>query len=107
MAVSNCIFEGCQGFALETVDGALLEDVAITNITMRDLSSPPIFMRLGARLRGPKESTKVGTLKRVLISNLECHNAPMKLSSIMSGIPGYSIEDVKLSNIFIETAGGV
>ena len=106
ITISNCVFEGCQGYALETVDGALLEDITITNTTMRDLVSGPIFMRLGARLRGPKESTKVGTLRRVLISNLECYNAPMKVSSILSGIPGYSIEDVKLSNIYVETAGG-
>ncbi|MGA7859944.1 MAG: glycoside hydrolase family 28 protein [Terracidiphilus sp.] len=106
ITISNCVFEGCQGYALETVDGALFEDIAITNTTMRDLVSGPIFMRLGARLRGPKESTKVGTLKRVLISNLECYNAPMKYSSILSGIPGYCIEDVKLANIYIESAGG-
>jgi polygalacturonase len=51
-AISNCTFEGCQGLALETVDGALLEDVTITNITMRDIVSCPLFLRLGARLRG-------------------------------------------------------
>jgi polygalacturonase len=106
VTISNCVFEGCQGYALETVDGALFEDITITNTTMRDLVSGPIFMRLGARLRGPKESTKVGTLKRVLISNLECYNASMKYSSILSGIPGYCIEDVKLANIYLETAGG-
>jgi polygalacturonase len=106
VTISNCVFEGCQGYALETVDGALLEDLTITNTTMRDLISGPIFMRLGARLRGPKESTKVGTLKRVLISNLTCYNAPQKVSSILSGIPGHAIEDVKLSNIYVETAGG-
>jgi len=48
----------------------------------------------------------VVTLKRILISNLECYNAPQKVSSILSGIPGYSIEDVKLSNIYVETVGG-
>ncbi len=106
VTISNCVFEGCQGYALESVDGALLEDFTITNTTMRDLVSGPIFMRLGARLRGPKESTKVGTLKRVMISNLACHNAPQRVSSILSGMPGYAIEDVKLSNIYIETAGG-
>jgi polygalacturonase len=106
ITITGCVFEGCQGFALESVDGALLEDIAITNTTMRDLVSGPIFMRLGARLRGPKETTKVGTIKRILIDNLVCHNAPQKVSSILSGIPGYSIEDVKLSNIFIETVGG-
>jgi polygalacturonase len=106
ITICNCVFEGCQGYALESVDGALLEDITITNTTMRDLASGPIFMRLGARLRGPKESTKVGTLKRILISNLECYNAPQNVSSILNGIPGYPIEDVKLSNIYIETVGG-
>ncbi len=106
ITISNCVFEGCRGYALESEDGALLEDITITNTTMRDLVSGPIFMRLGSRLRGPKESTKVGTLKRILISNLDCYNAPMNISSILSGIPGYSIEDVKLSNIYVETAGG-
>jgi polygalacturonase len=106
ITISNCVFEGCLGYALESEDGALLEDVTITNTTMRDLYSGPIFMRLGSRLRGPKDTTKVGTMKRILISNLECYNAPQRISSILSGIPGYSIEDVKLSNIYIETAGG-
>ncbi len=105
VTISNCVFEGCNGYALESMDGALLEDMTITNTTMRDLVSGPIFMRLGARLRGPKESTRVGTMKRVLISNLTCFNAPRQ-SSILTGIPGYSIEDVKLSNIYIETVGG-
>jgi polygalacturonase len=106
ITITGCVFEGCQGYALETVDGALLEDIAITNTTMRDLISPPLFLRLGARLRGPKDTTKVGTLKRVLISNLVCHNAPMHVTSILSGIPGYAIEDVKLSNIYVENLGG-
>jgi polygalacturonase len=105
VAISNCVFEGCHGYALESMDGALLEDVAITNTTMRDLACGPLFLRLGRRLRGPKESTQVGTLKRILISNLECYNAPRQ-ASILTGIPGHLIEDVKLSNIYIETVGG-
>jgi polygalacturonase len=106
ITITGCVFEGCLGYALESVDGALLEDVTITNSTMRDLACGPLFMRLGARLRGPKDSTKVGTLRRILISNLECYNAPTRQGSILTGIPGYSIEDVKLSNIYIETLGG-
>ncbi len=104
--ITGCVFEGCLGYALETVDGALLEDIAISNTTMRDLFCGPLFLRLGARLRGPKETTKVGTLRRVLINNLDCYNAPAHQGSILSGIPGYTIDDVKLSNIYIETAGG-
>ena len=104
ITISNCVFEGCLGYAFESVDGALLEDFTITNTTMRDLYSGPIFMRLGRRLRGPKESTRIGTMKRVLISNLVCFNAPLP-GSILTGIPGSSIEDVKLANIYIETVG--
>jgi polygalacturonase len=104
--ITGCVFEGCLGYALETVDGALLEDFTISNTTMRDLFCGPLFLRLGARLRGPQESTKVGTLRRVLISNLDCFNAPVRQASILSGIPGYTIDDVKLSNIYIQTVGG-
>lgn len=105
ITVSNCVFEGCHGYALESMDGALLEDIAITNTTMRDLFCGPLFLRLGARLRGPRESTKVGTMRRILIDNLECYNAPHQ-ASILTGIPGNSIEDVKLSNIYVQTVGG-
>jgi polygalacturonase len=106
VAISNCVFEGSMGYALETVDGAILEDFAIVNTVMRDLSCPSLFLRLGARLRGPKESTQIGTFKRVLISNLVCHNAPGSQASIVSGIPGHAIEDLKLSDIYVEHAGG-
>ena len=106
IAISNCVFEGCGGLALETVDGALLEDITVTNLTMRDINNCPIFLRLGARLRGPKETTKVGTLRRVLINNVNSFNTPSRYSSILSGIPGYAIEDVKLSDIYVQHVGG-
>jgi polygalacturonase len=110
VTISNCVFEGCQGLALETVDGALLEDFAISNITMRDITTAPIFLRLGARLRGPKgtgdQSTVVGTLRRIAISNLVCYNSGSRICSTLSGIPGFQIEDVKLSNIYLQNQGG-
>jgi polygalacturonase len=105
ITISNCVFAYCRGIALEAVDGALLEDISITNITMRDIGNSPIFMRLGARLRGP-EGSRVGALRRINISNIVCWNAPGRLSSIISGIPGYDIEDVRLSNIRIYSQGG-
>jgi len=102
--VSNCVFEGCMGFALETVDGALLEDIAITNITMREVVVP-IFLRLGSRMRGP-DGVPVGKLRRVLISNVVCSNADSAASSILSGIPGHPIEDVQINDVYIQHTGG-
>jgi len=106
ITVSNCVLDYSRGLALEAVDGALLEDVTITNITMRDISNSPIFLRLGARLRGPKETTTVGALRRVIISNVVVYNADPKYASIISGIPGHPIEEVQLSNIRIYSRGG-
>jgi len=105
VAITNCVFDGCRGLALESVDGALLEDVAISNITMRDIFGPPIFLRLGSRMRGP-EGVPVGTLRRVTISNVVCSNATSPASSIISGIPGHEIEDLKLRDILIQHQGG-
>ena len=106
ITVSNCVFDGCQGLALETVDGALLEDMTITNITMRDIVSAPIFLRLGGRLRGPADSTKTGTLQRVILSNIVCSNAASRLGCIISGVPGHEIQDLQLHNIYIQHRGG-
>jgi len=106
ITVSNCVFDYCRGLALEAVDGALLEDVSISNITMRDISNAPIFIRLGNRARGPKESTTVGAVRRVNISDIVVYNADPKYSSIISGIPGHPIEDLRLSNIRVYSRGG-
>jgi polygalacturonase len=106
ITVSNCVFDYCRGLALETVDGALLEDVTINNITMRDVSNSPIFLRLGFRGRGPKEKTAVGELRRVIISNVVVYKADPKYASIISGIPGHPIQDVRLSNIRVYYQGG-
>ncbi len=105
ITISNCVFEFCRGLALETVDGGILEDVAINNITMRDITNAPIFLRLGSRMRGP-EGVPVGVLRRVIISNIMCSNAASGLGSIISGIPGHEIEDITLSDVYIQHQGG-
>ena len=104
IAISDCVFEGCYGFAFETVDGALLEDLTISNITMRDVACP-LFMRLGSRMRGPA-GVPVGHLRRVLISNAVCSNVQSDFSSIITGIPGHPIEDIQLNDIYIQHQGG-
>ncbi|HEY1685595.1 MAG TPA: glycoside hydrolase family 28 protein [Tepidisphaeraceae bacterium] len=105
ITISNCIFDYCRGFALESVDGALLEDVSISNITMRDISSAPIFIRLGTRLRGPASSA-LGTCQRINISNVVAYNVNPRESCIISGIPHYRINDLTLSHIQIYFRGG-
>ncbi|GAA4104222.1 rhamnogalacturonidase [Mucilaginibacter panaciglaebae] len=105
ITISNCTFDYCRGLCLETVDGAALEDITITNITMRDITNTPIFVRLGARQRAP-EGFQYSTLRRVIISNVVAYNVAAKQAALISGIPGHDIEDLTLSNIRIYFKGG-
>lgn len=105
ITISNCVFDRCRGFALETVDGGLLEDVTISNITMRDIVNAPFFLRLGRRMRGP-DGVPVGKLRRVSISNVVVYNADSRYGSLIMGIPGHDVEDVRLSDIRILVKGG-
>jgi polygalacturonase len=105
ITISNCVFEFSRGLALETVDGGSLEDIAISNITMRDVVNAPIFLRLGRRMRSP-EGTPIGHLRRVNISDVVVYNADARSAALITGIPGHDIEDVKLNNIRILYQGG-
>jgi polygalacturonase len=105
ITVSNCVMEKCRGIALESVDGAILEDVTISNITMRDLVDVPFFLRLGSRMRGP-EGTPVGELRRVLISDVVVSNCASRQATIVTGIPGHYIEDIRFNNILVLHQGG-
>jgi polygalacturonase len=104
VTISNCVFESCQGFALESEDGAVVEDITFTGITMRDIRTAPLFLRLGTRMRGPSDA-KPGVIRRVILSNITSSGAS-RLPSILSGVPGHNIEDIKISDIFLEQAGG-
>ncbi len=106
ITISNCIFRRCRGLALESVDGGVIEDVAITNITMVDVANAPIFIRLGNRARGP-EGTPVGAIRRVQIRNVSASGADGRFPIIIAGLPGHPVEDVVLDGIRVASDGGV
>ena len=105
ITISNCVFEYCLGLALETVDGGPLEDISISNITMRDIANAPIFLRLGSRLRSPA-GTPESVLRHVSLSNFIIDNPDPRFACLLTGVPGFPIEDVTLSNIQIWSQGG-
>jgi polygalacturonase len=105
ITISNCVFDRSRGLAIETVDGGAVEDITVTNVTMRDVTTAPIFLRLGNRARGP-EGTPVGSMRRVHISHVVAYNAEPRFASIIAGIPGHPVEDVTLSDIRLVYRGG-
>jgi polygalacturonase len=105
LTISNCVFEYCRGLALEEVDGGLMEDITVSNLTMRDIGNAPIYIRLGQRLRGPAP-IEIGTARRIKISNVVAHNVAAQSGILIVGEAGHPIEDLSLSNIFIDYVGG-
>ena len=107
ITISDCTFERSRGLAIESVDGGMIEDLTVTNLTMREVTNPPIFIRLGARLRGPA-GTAVGRIRRVHIRGVTATDADPRYGAILiSGLPGNPIEDVTLADIHITARGGL
>lgn len=107
-----------SAIALETVDGAVLEDIDIRRVTARNTGNA-IFLRLGHR-----KGAAPGVLRRVYIGDVrvevpadkpdkgyavegpvfkEPHN--VNPASIV-GLPNHPVQDVTLENIDIRYAGG-
>jgi polygalacturonase len=105
ITITNCIFDGCFGLAILSVDGAVIEDVTVSNITMRDTVASPIFIRLGSRMRGPA-GTSVGAIRRINISNIVSSSTSSLICSMIAGVPDHRIEDIKISNVLIQHSGG-
>jgi len=105
IAISNINFVHCRGLAIETVDGGYIEDVTVSNLTMRDITTAPIFIRLGKRQRAP-EGTLVAKVRRIIIDKVVVSGAHHEFASIIAGLAESPIEDVRLSNIRIHYNGG-
>lgn len=105
IAISNCVFDSCRGLALEQVDGAGLEQVVVTNLTMRQVMNAPIFIRLGGRLRAPGAETP-GRAGRIAISQVCAHLAVPDHGIFIAGLAGHPVTDVHLDGIQIFACGG-
>ncbi|MCG6921554.1 MAG: right-handed parallel beta-helix repeat-containing protein [Acidobacteria bacterium] len=105
IAISSCVFDYCRGIALEQVDGGVLEDVVIANVTMRDVPNAPVFVRLGGRLRAPG-ATRPGVVRGVTIDGLDATGVAAGQGIFVAGVPGHPVDELLLSNVRIRFAGG-
>jgi hypothetical protein len=134
ISVSNCTIYDCAQDAIKfmAVDGGIVEDINISNITMHNVEGP-IFMRLGnmgrkVQINGfednhqtAKEVSPVGIMRNIRISGI---TATMKtvdiqdsmlrvawdkmavLGILVTGLPGHCIEDVIFNDIQLIYPGG-
>lgn len=82
VTISNCVIHHAQatGISIESVDGANLEAINISDIMMENVTCP-LFIALGRRMRAP-EGTPIGSIKNVTISNVYADNSDEVYKSI-------------------------
>jgi polygalacturonase len=105
VTVANCTFRGCKGLALEEVDGGIMENITINNITMMDVGNYPIYITTGKRNRGPNV-TAPSRARNILICNLIATGVDKTSGIQIFGLPEQPIEGLRLENIRIAFKGG-
>ncbi len=121
--VTNCQFFDCRHGTIKllAVDGAIIEDVEISDIKMYNCSGP-IFIRLGNRGRTYDKSIKqvygsnvqpegrpVGKIRNIKLKNIEGRLTgridPPTEGIMFTGLPNHYIENVVLENIHFSFTG--
>ena len=105
VTVANCTFRACHGLALEEVDGGIMENITINNITMMDVAGYPIYITTGKRNRGPNV-TQPSRARNIHISNIIATGIARASGIQIAGLPDAPIEGVRLENIRLQFRGG-
>jgi hypothetical protein len=105
ITIANCTFRACRGLALEEVDGGIMENITINNLTMMDVAAYPIYITTGKRNRGPNV-TEPSRARRIIISNVIATGCEPMSGIQITGLPEQPIEGVRLENIWLEFQGG-
>ena len=104
--IENITFKRCRGLALETVDGALIENIKVRHLRMDDIWNSPIYIRIGDRMRGPKE-LPASKAHNIEISDVVVTNCDTRYALLIVGLPGNPVENVTLRDIHIQYKGGL
>lgn len=104
--IENITFKRCRGLALETVDGALIENIKVRHLRMDDIWNSPIYIRIGDRMRGPKE-LPASKAHNIEISDVVVTNCDTRYALLIVGLPGNPVENVTLRDIHIQYKGGI
>ncbi len=110
ITVQNCVVYDTwgEGIAIMTADGARIERVNISGISLRNIKRSGIFIRLNTRNRTYGSNTSVNKphLRDIIIENVQGSRLA-SLGCSITGIEGLPLENIVLSNINLTFEGGV
>jgi hypothetical protein len=110
VSVTNCVMssrssgrKALGGIAIESVDGANIDGVVVSNISMDEVVAP-IFIRLGNRGRG-MDKPAPGSLKNISIQNVVARGA--SLASSITGVENGRVQNVTIDGLNVTGVGGI
>lgn len=104
--IRRCTFNHCRGLALESVDGAAMENIEINDLTMHDICNSPIYIRLGSRMRAP-EGFPPSRVNGIRIRDVKVTDADSRYACLIAGMPGNPIKNVQIEDLSVEFRGGI
>jgi polygalacturonase len=105
VTIRDCRFTRSRGLALEVVDGGTMENVVAERLHLHEVTTAPIFLRVGDRRRGP-EGTAVGIMRDIVLRDIEAFDVLPDYAATIAGLPESPIQNVTLSNIRLSYRGG-
>ena len=103
--VSNCTFRCCKGLALEEVDGGVMEDITVDNLSMRDVAACAIYITLGSRNRGG-QIEHASVCRNISISHVIADHVGKQSGIQIAGMPGAPVENVRIEDVRLISEGG-
>jgi polygalacturonase len=112
----NCHFTDIEidhadkaGLGLTSNDGGTIEDVTFKNITIAK-AAVPIYINVNPRRRTPEKVTP-GRIRNVSFENIVVtdsygYGRKTENASVISGMPGFLVENIVFKNIKISAKGG-
>lgn len=103
--ISDCLCTNTRGILAGIVDGGTMEDVVVSDITLRDPVNHPLFVHHAARMRAP-QGTPVGKVRRVRFEDVQVSGADPRFPCGVEGIADGPVEDVTFRGIDVTSGGG-
>lgn len=106
ITIRRCNFTHCRGLALETVDGAAMKDIRVSDLTMTDICNSPIYIRVGDRMRAPK-GFHASQAEDIRISDVHVTDADSRYACLIVGTKHNPVRNVRIKNLSVQFRGGL
>lgn len=110
ITIQNCVVYDTRrdGIAIMTADGARIRRVNISNISLRNIKTSAIFIRLGTRLKPYRKNAvpAVPVLQDIVIENIQGTRISMGYGCSITGLENLPVENLILKNINLSFEGG-